>query len=1491
MIEDSATAALSSSPFASDPPVRPASREALPPAFLAGNSEMAVRARALDWSNTPVGEPATWPQSLKTAVSICIGSRYPIVVWWGHPAYTMFYNDGYVPILGVKKHPGWLGRSGRECWSEIWPIVGPMLDSVFATGEATWSEDLLLVMDRNIPREENYFTFSYSPIHDDADAVGGIFCACYETTGRVIGERRLRTLRDLNQLGGVTRTAEEACAASARALRENASDVPFSLIYLLEEDGGHARLVATTSLEPGSAAAPHRITLRDQTDATQSWPLGRVLEGAKADLISDLSAKFGPMPGGPWPEPAEAALIVPIAAPGHTKPTGFLVAGLSPRRVLDADYRSYLDLIAGHIGASVANARAYEEERKRAEALADIDRAKTAFFSNVSHEFRTPLTLMMGPLEDTLAHSNVLAAADRDRLALAHRNALRLIKLVNTLLDFSRIEAGRIEASYEPTDVAAFTAELASVFRSATERAGLKLIIDCPSLSEPVFLDREMWEKIVLNLLSNAFKFTLTGEIEVKVEADGREARLTVRDTGTGIPPDEIPRLFERFHRVKGARGRSYEGSGIGLSLVQELVRLHGGTVRAESELDRGSRFIVTIPLGSGHLPADRIAAARTLVSTATRAMAYAEEAERWLPAAEANSPRGGSSSGSVDATDPSCSSTGRVLLADDNADMREYVRGLLAQAGFAVETVADGEAALRAARARPPDVVLSDVMMPGLDGFGLLRELRGDLHLQTTPVILLSARAGEEARVEGADAGADDYLVKPFSARELVARVHAQVQLAHLRRSSSAALQAAMRENERQQRLYEAVASTTPDLVYVFDLQHRFTYANKALLNMWGRTWADAIGKNCLELGYEPSHAARHDREIDEVVATRRPIRGEVAFTGTSGRRLYDYIFAPVLDADGEVEAVAGTTRDVTDQRNATAAARFVAGLVEELVPLDREEEIVRRTVAAVGRHFGVHRCYFVEGLESRNLIRVSENWVRDDAPSLAGPLSLYDFGGAEWWRQYSAGNFAVEDTEAHPLINRQAAEHYAAVGVRAYAGQPIKRTGEWTVVLCITENHPRCWSDEELQLLDNVAARVWPLVERVRAETDLRVARDEAIAASRAKDDFLAVLSHELRTPLNPVLLIASESAEDAKLSEEVRADFKMVADNISLQARLIDDLLDFNRIVHGKVTLEPRLLDLFGVVRDAAATLHEEIAAKKISLKFSLHGPSPLVFGDPVRLRQVFWNVLKNAVKFTPIGGDIEIGSPPPPHAGEAEVRIRDTGIGMRPEELARIFHPFVQGRHTAAPGGTMYGGLGLGLAISRMLVDCHDGSIVAESPGPNQGSTIVIRLPAKAPLIGGVNHPGENGANGAPPPALGPDRPVHRVLLVDDHEPTRVALTRLLERRGYDVSVAHSVSDALQRADRSTFDVLISDLGLPDGDGCKLMTELRKKQSHLSGIAVSGFGMETDLARSRVAGFEEHLTKPVSIDSLDRALARVLERLKTAQHQAGPAAQDA
>jgi PAS domain S-box-containing protein len=887
-----------------------------------GGGEMGERIRAFDWSKTVLGPVDSWPESLKTAVRICIGSRNPIVVWWGRSALTQFYNDAYISFMGGRKHPAFLGRSGQECWSEIWETVGPMLEHVFTNGEATWSEDFLFVLNRNLPREEGYFTFSYSPIWGDAGKVEGIFCACYETTARVIGDRRLRTLRDLGRGVSTAKTAEEACQSTAKILEKNPADIPFALLYLLDDDGRCARLAATAGFTGESQATPQLI---DLTLSTAAWPLKQVLDTGSSESVADLSNRFERLPGGAWPESPENAVVVPISSAGQSRPAGFLIAGLSPRRIVDADYHSFFDLIVGHVSTAIANARAYEEERKRAQALAELDRAKTVFFSNVSHEFRTPLTLMLGPLEDTLAAGNDLPPQQRERLEVAHRNSLRLLKLVNTLLDFSRLEVGRIEASYEPTDLPRLTSDLASIFRSAIERAGLRLTINCPHLEEPAYVDREMWEKIVFNLLSNAFKFTFEGEIEVSLQKVDGFAELAVRDTGTGIPHQELPRLFERFYRVKGAPGRTFEGTGIGLSLVLELAKMHGGTVRVHSELNQGSTFIVSLPLGKDHLPADRIGASRTVESNKLSGEAYLQEALRWLPGGEiipddAQAAALLSPSTSLQSKRASEKSS-RILLADDNADMRAYMQRLLGEE-YEVEAVADGESALEIARERRPDLIVSDIMMPRLDGFGLLRALRADEALKSIPVILLSARAGEESRIEGLHTGADDYLVKPFSARELLARVRSHLAMARIRQEVT--------ERERKLRvnseLLAAIVASSDDAIVSKNLDGIITSWNHSAERIFGYTAKEAIGQSIM-LIIPPDRRDEENEILARLRSGERVDHFETVRIRKDGTPVnVSLTISPVRDSSGRVIGASKVARDITAEKQARERERQIS-------------------------------------------------------------------------------------------------------------------------------------------------------------------------------------------------------------------------------------------------------------------------------------------------------------------------------------------------------------------------------------------------------------------------------------------------------------------------------------------------------------------------------------------------------------------------------------
>jgi signal transduction histidine kinase len=1117
---------------------------------------MGERIRAFDWATTSLGPVEAWPQSLRSAISILLPSKAQIVLFWGRDLITL-YNDAYRPVFGAK-HPHALGLPAHQAWSEVWlSQLKHLLEGVLTTGEAYWASNLPFLLKRHGFLEETFFDVSYDPVRDETGHVGGVFCIVSETTGRVLGERRLRTLRELSERTSGARSTEAACEIAAATLAENADDVPFALLYLLDSEGRRARLAGFCGWDRDTPASPSSIELDDDAAV---WPLQNVARTGQADVV-DLAGKFGTTPAASPIEAPELAVVLPMKKPGQTRLAGFVVAGVNPHLVFNDEYKGFLDLLAGHVAAAAANAQAYDEEKKRAEALAELDRAKTAFFSNVSHEFRTPLTLMLGPVEDLLARSHTnLSPAAAEQLEVVNRNGRRLLRLVNTLLDFSRIEAGRVHATYQPTDLAAFTAELASVFRAAIERAGLTLVVDCPPIGEPVFVDRDMWEKIVLNLLSNAFKFTFAGEIAVTLRKAGAEVELQVRDTGTGIPAEEMPRLFERFHRIQNARGRTHEGSGIGLALVQELVKLHGGTISAESRAGHGTTFTIALPLGSAHLGAGQVADSRTLASTVTGAGPYVEEALRWLPDDDMPAAESGAelpddhealASPALEATRDHVDERPLVLVADDNADMRQYIGRLLGER-YHVTAVADGKAALAAAENARPDLVLTDVMMPHLDGFGLLKALRGDARTRDIPVIMLSARAGEESRVDGMEAGADDYLIKPFSARELLARVGAHLQMARLR----------------------------------------------------------------------------------------------------------------------------------------------------------------------------------------------------------------------------------VETAEA---------------------------------------------------------------------------LRD----ADRRKDEFLATLAHELRGPLAPLgnmLEIIKRAGSNADVVALARGTLER---QLSQLVRLVDDLLDVNRISRNKLELRKEPVELAPIIHQAIETCRPLAESFRHEISAMLPKEPLYLNADPVRLAQVFGNLLNNACKYTEPNGRIRLTVER--EIDHAVVKIRDSGVGIPADKLATVFDMFMQVDRTVERS---QGGIGIGLALVKRLIELHDGTVAAHSDGPGRGSEFVVRLPA---------------VNGVPAVEPAAERvsaaPSRRVLIVDDNADSAETLALLLQIGGNETRTAHDGLAAMAAAEAFQPEVALLDIGLPVLNGWDTARRIREQPwgRKMILVALTGWGQEEDRRKSKEAGFDHHLVKPVDIDALMKMLA--------------------
>jgi len=1054
-----------------------------------GGGALGQLIREFDWAKTPLGPIDGWPQSLKTVVRMLLTSRFAMWMSWG-PELTFFYNDAYARMTLGKKHPWALGKPSRQVWAEIWNDIGPRIQKVLESGEATWDEALLLFLERSGYREETYHTFSYSPLSDDDGKVAGHLCVVTEETDRIIGERRLSTLRSLAAELNTTIAEKEVCESIVRSLSDNQQDLPFSLTYLFIDGGKEAWLACQTGVEPGQPVAPSRIIVGGKD---QLWPVNELLKTKSSVTVEMSPERFGSVPCGSWDTPPSKALLVPITSPGQENPAGILVAGLNPYRQLDAGYRGFIDLVAGQIAASIANARAYDEERKRAEALAEIDRAKTVFFSNVSHEFRTPLTLMLGPLQDLLARSQThLSPTAKEQLELANRNGARLLRLVNTLLDFSRIEAGRVHAVYQATDIASFTAELASVFRSATERAGLRLLVNCKPPSEVAYVDRDMWEKVVLNLVSNAFKFTFEGEIEVRLQQVGRTAELRVRDTGVGIPAEEIPRLFDRFHRVSNVRSRTHEGSGIGLALVHELVKLHGGFIRVESVPEQGSTFIVSIPLGQDHLAPDQVGGDRSLSSTATGAAPFVEEALRWLP-----------QTGQIDAASPIAPDyelmavpapvtserpgRSRVLIVDDNADMRLYVMRLLAER-FEVQAVANGRAALEAINKRAPDLVLCDVMMPELDGFGLLRELRAHAATKTLPFILLSARAGEESRVEGLDAGADDYLVKPFSARELIARVQTHLQLAHVRNGADKAI----RESENKLQLSLKASQMG---AFAWHPDDDRCEADRRILEIFGLSSTKEL---TLAAALDSMiHPEDRERYAQGVKKSLRPdgdgkLEEEIRIRRRDGQERWISVTAQVHFSDGDAaERMIGLIGDITERKRTELVLReseerqaFLLTLSDSLRPLADAIEIQETAARIVCEHLRANRVGYAEDQGDSQTVAITGQFATD-VPRIEGRRDY----GEVLLKELRTGRIVVQNDIANDVTLRddqKAADAVLQMG--AAVKIPVVKAGRLAAILFVHYRQAHQFSNHEVRLLVEVAERIWAAIERAKIEAKLR-------------------------------------------------------------------------------------------------------------------------------------------------------------------------------------------------------------------------------------------------------------------------------------------------------------------------------------------------------------------------------------------------------------------
>lgn len=1247
--------------------------------FLAGGGETGELMRSIDWSRTPLGDPKDWPLSLKTCVRIILTSRQPMFVWWGKDLINL-YNDPYRAILGGK-HPKALGEPAAVVWREIWDQVKPRAMTAMEQNEGTYDEALLLIMERNGYREETYYTFSYSPIPNDQGETSGIICANTDDTQRIIGDRHLRTLRDLGKRIMDSKSDGDIFSNTLMVLEENMRDFPYAFLYEINAAGDTALMAGRTKGAIPADMTPPIIFL-NMADTGLQGAIAASVRLRKINVVDNLINTYGPLPPGAWAQSPDRAIVVPILLNGHKYPQVVLVSGLNPFHQPDAQYLSFFQLVADQIASSISNVHAYEEEKRRAEALAEIDRSKTAFFSNVSHEFRTPLTLMLGPLEELLGQEQRTEA--RQNIEAAHRNAMRLLKLVNTLLDFSRIEAGRAQAIFRPVDLAAYTAGLSSVFRSVIEKAGMHFEIVCAPLSQHVYIDKEMWEKIVFNLLSNAFKYTFRGMIRVSLTEENERAVLNVMDTGVGIPDAELPRTFERFHRIPSV-GRTHEGTGIGLSLVRELVMLHGGYVSVQSREGQGSTFTVAIPMGRDHLPAAQISTRADSGYDAVLAELYLKEItslggetksegavtisrEEWIASGDTATPH-------------------TVLVVDDNVDMRDYISRLLMR-HYRVETAANGKEALEKIALVQPSLVISDIMMPIMDGIALLNHIRKDPLRAHLPVILLSARAGEEAKIQGYDLGADDYLVKPFSARELLARVRAQIRITRSR----------MHAEEQLRNLF----MQAPVAIAMFKgPDYRVDVANENMLEIWGRKAEAVLNKPVFEAVPEASHQGfeellRHVYTTGErYLSPERPVF--LMRRGHMEEVYVKFVFEALHEEDGTISGIMAVAHEITDL----------------VVSRKSAEMAVQRSRLAI---------------EAAAMGTFDWDMIKPDfvfSPRLAEIYGFRDPRGAT-----HAALIDVIHPDDRPIRTR-AHEEALRTGVLFYEVRLVWPDGS---VHWVRMDGKVLFSEHGVPVrmlgtaIDMTSQKMETEVmeRRVAERTEaLREANQMLETSNRELEQFAYIASHDLQEPLRKIQTFCELLDRSVAENTDAQKYSQKIYTSAQRMSNLIQAVLNYSRLA--RTGDEYRPVDLNEVLDNVRTDFELLIDEKRATISSNR---LPVIRGIPLQLHQLFSNLIGNALKFTDAPPVINVTAAPlisfdaftglDPARRYVTISFADQGIGFEQRYADQIFTIFQRLNHKR------YSGTGIGLALCKKIVDNHQGAITATSV-PDKGATFTICLP--------------------------------------------------------------------------------------------------------------------------------------------------------------------
>ncbi|KAL5490593.1 hypothetical protein ACEPAI_5427 [Sanghuangporus weigelae] len=1477
-----------------------------------------------DWDDTPLGPRREWSSVSRTAVDYMLSHPFPVSLWWTEEL-VLLYNDAYKDMI-AHKHPSSFAQHGSLSWAEIWDSIGPRVDNVFA-GEAVAERDDLLFIERmteaKLP-EETYHSWFWVPVTEDG-VVKGFLNGTFETTTKVITERRMNFLRDFSTQAAQSRTALEFSKTLLLALESFRIDCPFAALYSasIAESGStsptniprtsylrktfhdspmtikltcagtvgvpmpHPSVPQTVDFvidplrinpsprpRPQTASPVPSFSSQDSTvttvpheeahSSTPSNPSARALtaisfaslggsnsRGSSVRSVNSStrsirriqeSAIFWPFAEAfatrlpvhvanlpdyvvegfelrGWGEHAREAIVIPICVEDADVPGAMLVLGLNSRRPYDADYANWIDLFRLTMNAMLTAVKGREADLIRAEHLAELDSAKTAFFSNASHELRTPLQLIQGPLQDAVA--SLPDSKARDGLKMAARNVTRLSRLVDSLMDFSKLAANRLEGRFRPVQLGEVTADLASLFRSVIERTGIEYIVDCDTTDrKQTYIDPDFWEKILFNLIGNAFKYTLRGYIHVIVRYDSDRAYFHVKDTGVGIPQSDIDKIFDRFHRVQ-AIARCHEGTGIGLSLTRELVKLHGGTLTVvsataqDSPTDHGSCFTVTLPLGRDHLPAAHIVQnVADVPQNRLYARGIVDEATHWssrhpderTPSDTSDSGGSSDSGGRMDPSTLFFVKSDIILLVDDNGDMRRYIKSLFIPFCRVVEA-SNGQEALSLLDEIKPNLILSDVMMPVLDGYALISHVRRRPETRLTPIILVTAKESEEARVEGLLSGADDYMSKPFTGKELIARVHLQMQLGKRRIE----LEGKFLERTREIQL---LSDLSPVGICRADANRRMLYMNQRCYEISGLETSapdeqlglgGLIGNICFldsnELLIPPmtSSVQEEDQQVardlwESAFATQKSASIETRFKNGIYAK---WSVQPVHSPEGTFSGIISTITDVSDQRH-FEETRLQHAQEREALARKRAEEAEERRKEADERRRG-----------QELLIDVTSHELRQPVSAILNCSSL---------------------------VRSNLARHRKELGRACMSNAPFRPTKE---------------------LL-------------------------------RAMDDDLDAL----------------DAIYQCGLAQE----------------RIANDVLSLSRIQLQILSIQPVEFELIPEIQRIVSIFRNELKMKRINLNTtfddSLRGLGVnRVRSDKSRFGQVITNLLSNAIKFTDTSNDkrdisitVEVSRRAPgpdepcvppreplgitseddrPIDGHTStnififVSVRDSGPGLNPDDLALLFKRFQQGSNSH----NVFGGSGLGLFVSRKLCDLMGGRIDVDSTF-GEGATFrffVEATTASTSMDHNDVHPGyETETSGnlfANMEEVKVTIPLH-ILITEDNLINQTVLNRQLLKVGYTTSLASNGMQAIKKIRslaksdglRKTFDAILMDCEMPVMDGLTAVREIRKMEQtkelpvRSRIYALTGNARAGQIESALEAGMDEVIIKPYRLDEL-------------------------